>query len=183
MCPIRKIAIVRSCTRASFPAIRLFRPGDEDKIECMRRARRQRVVSSLLCIALLALSGLGPALRHAHADDATPTIDRAAGKSIALMAATTHWHINWFGVEITLADDAHRSAPAKGEIVRTWQAAISHSDHGVANHASRSAIDAVANVPALIGPSLEAGLQFGLDGCALAANFRPSAPLVTVLRI
>ncbi|MBS0211393.1 MAG: hypothetical protein JSS27_20820 [Planctomycetes bacterium] len=79
---------------------------------------QQRATGLVLCITMAALLGLGPAVRHAHGIESGVAHQHQACCEIKLLPASTHWHVDWFGFELTLADEGQRSAPEEAEILQ-----------------------------------------------------------------
>ncbi len=79
---------------------------------------QQRAIGLALCATMAALLGLGPAVRHAHGIETDTTHLQHGCCEFKLLPASTHWHIDWFGFELTLADEGQRSAPEEAEILQ-----------------------------------------------------------------
>ena len=60
--------------------------------------RCRAAVSVMLAAALVCASGLSPAIHHTHGDHEHGVADSAHMWN----RLSTHWHVSWFGVELTL---------------------------------------------------------------------------------
>ena len=149
----------------------------------MFTAAQRRLTTWLLCATLLALSGFGPVVRHAHGDEAIAHAPASDAEGSAVVHSTTHWHVDWFGMSLTLPDDTLPTTPTNTEVLRAWEALAPYRNVA---YSAASASDAIAPV------ALEAHSQGMLDVRAdphcgwqpfESANSLVMAQLVVVLRI
>jgi hypothetical protein len=96
----------------------------------MPQIDRQRLVASLLCLVTVALTGLGPAVRHAHGESSS---DAPTLSALAVQSSSTHWHVDWFGVELTLPDTSRQPLPLETEVHSGLEAIMDRSAVDVAS--------------------------------------------------
>jgi len=126
---------------------------------------QQRAIGLVLCTTMAALLGLGPAVRHAHGIESDAAHQHHACCEIKLLPASTHWHVDWFGFELTLADEGQRSAPEEAEILQASDlVATRHQPAAV--ESAQTHLLTVADLPSV---AIEPECVSGFVGCSFKA--------------